>query len=96
MRAYTSAFSLLHALSIKHASKHSEHTRGERRCHLDTHAHINERERGGTILCTVFVPLSGNWRVFIRLMDMKRKGRRGMKITWGREGGGEDGREGGR
>lgn len=27
-----------------------------------------------TILCAMFVMVAGNWRVFIRLMDMKRKG----------------------
>lgn len=27
-----------------------------------------------TILCATFRMVAGNWRVFIRLMDMKRKG----------------------
>lgn len=43
----------------------------------------------------MFVPVAGNWRVFIRLMDMKRKGEKGMKMEWGRTGGSEDGRVGG-
>lgn len=43
----------------------------------------------------IFVPVAGNWRVFIRLMDMKRKGEGGG--CRGEEGSGRtrDGRAGG-
>lgn len=55
------------------------------------HIYTHRREKR-TILCTMFVPVAGNWRVFIRLMDMKRKGEGGWTE---KEGGKEGGRVGG-
>lgn len=36
------------------------------------HTYTHKKEKR-TILRSMLVPVAGNWRVFIRLMDMKRK-----------------------
>ena len=64
-------------------------------CVFATWTCINTEKRRANNMWSVFVPVAGNWRVFIRLMDMKRKGEKGMKMEWGRTGGSEDGRVGG-
>lgn len=39
-----------------------------------TYTHTGQKKKKKrTIPCSVFVAVAGNWRVFIRLMDMKRK-----------------------
>lgn len=93
MRAYERILFCPFSLSNVHAN--TAHTcRSVCVCvsHLDMH---KQRKEEWTILWSVFVPVAGNWRVFIRLMDMKRKGEKGMKMEWGRTGGSEDGRVGG-
>ena len=55
-------------------------------CVFATWTCINTEKRRANNMWSVFVPVAGNWRVFIRLMDMKRKGKKGMKM----EGGGQE------
>lgn len=83
--------SLHPVFSVKPTCKHDEHV--QEACvfplwhilykHTHTHAHIVKR----TMLYPMFVPEAGNWRVFIRLMDLKRKekedGGRTERRGWG-------------
>lgn len=57
--------------SVKRAREHDKHMR-PRAC--ARHSDACPRTDGRTILRAAFVLVAGNWRVFIRLMDMKRKG----------------------
>lgn len=90
MRAYQAFSPCPLSLSNTHANTISTHGLVYA-CYLDTHTLRENR----TILHAMFVPVAGNWRVFIRLMDMKseedggwsRKSGRGSGIVNGRVGG---------
>lgn len=89
MRAYQHTLSCPLSLSNTYICKHDTHMQA---CvpWIYTHKQSEETRRNKnkrTILCAMFVPVAGNLRVFIRLMDMKRK-REGQ---WTSKEGGKEG-----